>query len=364
MTEVEFMAVANELRVRADVSEVEAVRVFWITFQGLAFQGRSRELFASEVHERLNDGPRVVIPYIPRDHAFFSVGNAVPNDIVCILNDNQAELEARNRERRVVGVDIVVISRAPLPVANTGSPAELPDWFPIRGGEVVHVPIHDLTWSVSVQVNDQASRIDELTMVLHHIDRELLNCLRVRLERGQNNQIRGLWNFIRKSEGEQAAGAADTMIKTMESSPLIGAYRPELKNPTSMVERLWRSAGQTAPDSLSKLAKSLNNFLGVSHLSKENVSIQTLRFPLIVVFCRPAHRISDSDLWWSIAFIITLRSACQIITASHHFGDYPSFPILQLRSTSSDLYQYLERALQRIRLCVQLAADQPVSRES
>ena len=66
---------------------------------------------------------------------------------------------------------------------------------------------------------------------------------------------------------------------------------------------------------------------------------------LIGVLNRPSSPIEDIGTRWSFHLIVTLRSACQLVSAAAHADEYPLFPDVLLRVTSLDLRRFLDDAI-------------------
>ena len=312
-------------------------------------------------------GNLALVPHVLRRPGGFVDPNAVMNDVSAVLNDVRDDVRALNevaRERR--GIDLVVVSRTALSLADTSSPIELPEWFPVEPGKTAMVRIDDLTWSAAVVLSDEASELDDLRRILYDVDRALLDRLRAsrRLDR---RRTQSLWDLkvlestaSGPSERLQADADPEWDLKVLESTASGGideeldrigktlgetrnptGYRPSAsKNPT-VVGRLWAHANRTSPDKLPKAAKALADALGAGD-PPDGLS-------LAAVLNRPPNRIDDAGVRWCLALIVTLRIACQLATAAAHADDYPRFSSVLLRATSRNLRQFLDRAVEHLR---------------
>ncbi len=212
----------------------------------------------------------------------------------------------------------------------------------MRPGQTVTVRIEDLTWSAKVALSDKASGLDDLRRLLHEVD----NALLARLEESRRSDHRltgGLWDLAFRSGAK--SGIEDELRRignTLRAIKNPTGYRPSTsKNPT-IVGRLWAHANKTAPDGLSKTAKALTKALDVRNVGDDDAS-------LAAVLNRPSNPIDDARMRWSFALIVTLRSACQLVTAAAHDDSYPRFPAVLLRSTSLDLRRFLDTAVAKLR---------------
>ncbi len=305
--------------------------VFWVLVR------TDRDDFARDLM-RLR-GSLALVPHVLRTGGFVDP-NSVMNDVADILDrvgDDIRKLDEVARERQ--GIDLVVVSRKALSLADTSSPIPLPEWFPVTPGQTAQVSIEDLTWSAAVMLSDEATGLDDLRRILYDIDRALLSRLQAsrRLDR---RRIQSLWDL--KVLASTASGSIDEELdrvgNTLAETKNPTGYRPSAsKNPT-VVGSLWAHANRTAPDGLPKAAKALAAALGAGDAPDD--------LPLAAVLNRPSNRIDDAGVRWCLALIVTLRIACQLATAAAHADDYPPFSTVLLRSTSEDLRQFLDCAVE------------------
>ncbi len=299
------------------------LRVFWAAVSG------DRDAFAEELRELLEG--EAVIPVVLRTGGFVDP-NAVMKDVADVLELARGEIrkmkDVANEHR---GVDLVLISRKDLSLADTSSPIVLPDWFPVAPDRTVTVSITDLTWSAEVPVSDSSLALDDLRRILYDLDKALV----ARLQESQNIDRRlsqALWDLIGLKGGE---------LKRIEDfldgvrNPV--GYRPSAsKNPT-VVSRIWAHANSTSPDRLPRTARALTQALRPDRVSAGGMS-------LTAVLNRPTNPIDAAERW-SFCLIVTVRSACQLITAAAHADDYPRFPQALLKSTSLDVRRFLDAAV-------------------
>ena len=292
-------------------------------------------------------GTLALVPHVLRTGGFVDP-NSVMNDVSDVLDrardDIQALIEVA-RERQ--GIDLVVVSRKELSLADTSSPLVLPEWFPVRPGQTATVRIEDLTWTAAVALSDGASGLDDLRRILYEVDKELLVRLRA-TRRRDRRRTQSLWDLA-LLEPTAGGGVGEEFIdqelerigRTLEAIRNPTGYRPSAsKNPT-VVGRLWAHANQTAPDGLLKMAKALAKALDVGEIGDDE--------SLVAVLNRPSNRIDDAGVRWSLGLIVTLRIACQLATAAAHADDYPRFSAVLLRSTSENLRRFLDSAAARLR---------------
>lgn len=298
-----------------------------------------RDDFARDL-KRLR-GNLALVPHVLRTGGFVDP-NAVMNDVSAVLDRVKDDVRALNgvaRERR--GIDLVIVSRTALSLADTSSPIELPEWFPVEPGKTAMVRIDDLTWSAAVVLSDEASELDDLRRILCEVDRTLLDRLQESQRLGRPTQ--SLWD--RMGLESTAGGAIDEELdrigRTLGAIRNPTGYRPSASRNPTVVGRLWAHANRTAPDRLPKAAKALAAALGAGDVPEDS--------SLAAVLNRPPNRIDDAGVRWCLALIVTLRIACQLATAAAHADDYPRFSAVLLRATSRNLRQFLDRAVEHLR---------------
>ena len=54
-------------------------------------------------------------------------------------------------------------------------------------------------------------------------------------------------------------------------------------------------------------------------------------------------------MFWAFGLIVTVRAACQLVTAAAHADEYPRFGAQLLQSTSRDLRSFLNGAVKKLR---------------
>ena len=313
---------------------VPELSVFWVTLSG------NRDEFADEVRRVRGDWP--LVPVIPRTPGLFRDPNAVMNDVTSILHDARHEvLEMVDCIRRCSGVGLVVLSRSELRLAVTSSPLRLPEWFPVMPGKEVAARIDDLTWSVHVRLSDEAVAVNDLQRILHELDKVLVARIREALK-SDHRHVQALWDRIRREDKDESdfglvLGRID---RTLDGIANPTDFRPSTSRNPTMVGRLWFEANRNAPDKLRRVAEALARALRTDRLGLHG-DMTTLA----AVLNRPTNPIDDPVTLWSFHLIVTLRSACQLVTAAAHADQYPMFPERLLRATSLDLRRFLDEAI-------------------
>ena len=330
---VEPEVVASMIQSRA--RDRQTLRVFWVTVAG------DRDEFAGELR-RLTEG-NTVVPVVLRTGRFVN-SDAVMRDVADILDGVRAEIESMTdaTSRGQHGVDLVVLSRRELSLADTSSPIVLPDWFPIAAGQRVTVGIVDLTWSAEVPLSDKSCAVPDLRRILHDLDKGLVARLQDTVK-SDHRRTQALWDLTR-SDGRQDGGMADELARMKDELDAVRQpkdYRPSASKKATVVGRLWAHGNRTSPDALPRTAGALTKALDLGEVPADDVS-------LVAVLGRPTNVIRDRSVVWSLCLIVTLRSACQLVTAAAHSDEYPPFPAVLLKSTSLDIRRFLDAAVTKL----------------
>ena len=123
------------------------------------------------------------------------------------------------------------------------------------------------------------------------------------------------------------------------------AYRPSTAHGTpTVVSMLWAHANSKAPDAVRKTARALADGLRIEDDdARDDAS-------LMAVLNRPSDwKKMDARVQWAFCLIVTVRGACQLVTAAAHADEYPAFGAQLLQSTSLDLRSFLDDAAVKLR---------------
>lgn len=322
--------ISDELRTRPP----KPLRVFWVRVS------RDRDAFKRELIRRR--GQSSFVPWVLRK-ATLQNPNSVMSDVVEILNDAREEIEAvRDAAVEAGGVDLVLLGRADLKLADTSSPILLPDWFPVAPGQTPAVLIRDLTWSTRVPLSDPTLALDDLRRILHDVDHALTDRLQASLET-DHRCANSLWNQIRRN-GENIADELKRMKTRLNEVSNPTAYRPSrARGKPTVIGLLWAHASSRAPDAVQRTAKALADGL---HMEDDDVDRDDTS--LAAVLNRRSSRM-DPRAQWAFSLIVTVRDACQLVTAAAHADEYPRFGAQLLQATSHDLRSFLDDAAAKLR---------------
>ena len=285
-------------------------------------------------------GDLPLVPVILRIPGLFRDPNAVMNDVASILLDTKQEImDMVDCARRCNGVGLVVLSRGELRLAVTSSPLRLPEWFPVMAGKDVAARIDDLTWSVHVRLSDDVVAVNDLQRILYELDKAIVVRIQEALK-SSHRHVQALWDRIRRRDESDFSHVLQQIDKTLDSITNPIDFRPSVSRSPTMVGRLWFEANRNSPDELRRVAKALTGALRM-----DQSDLQGDVMTLMAVMNRPTSSIDNPGARWSFHLIVTLRSACQLVTAAAHADEYPRFPEVLLRATSLDLRRFLDQAV-------------------
>lgn len=323
-------------RRRARAHDVPGLRVFWVTL------AEDRDKFIVRLRRTRGNFP--LVPVILRRPGLFSDPNAVMNDVTTIISDARDDIIGMKKYAQEHNcVDLIVLSRSELALTVTASPLQLPEWFPVMPGRTVAAHIDDLTWSVHVSLSDGVVAQNDLRRLLYEVDVALLSRIQETLL-ADYRKVQGLWGCICREGENDIAPVLQDIGKRLGHIKNSYEFRPSTsKNPT-LVGRLWFEANKTSPDKLPRVAKAL-----ACALRANEPSAATEMASLMAVLNRPTSPITDVGTRWSFLLIVTLRSACQLVTAAAHADEYPMFPDVLLRATSLDFRRFLDESVQSLR---------------
>lgn len=319
--------VVDEVRRRPSAEEL---RVFWV----LVFD-ESRDRFAEDLAARAIGADRATVPWVVRDPGVFNDANSVMTDVADVLEAARAEIEARGDT--VAGVDLVLLARRELNMADASSPVQLPDWWPVERarGALIATTVQDLTWATGVPLSDEVAALGDLARLLYELDVALVERLARMSSNKRNTQSIDDTVF----DGRLAACLAASERKLKEVSD-ASRYRPSARpgRNDSVVARLWGHMNSCNPGDLPRVARSLEKALGVERDDFGDL-------PLVGVLNRPTNPVADKGTESCMFLLVALRSACQMLTAGAHADEYPRFPVLALRALSLDIRKYLDRVV-------------------
>ena len=280
-----------------------------------------------------------MVPVVLRVPGFVDP-NAVMNDLGNVLEHCESDLrvpDMRERLARHGFVDFVLISRREFALAATSSPLQVPEWFPVSAGREVTARIEDLTWSAGVALSAPEAHTGEIKRLLCELDGILLE--RVREVGARDHRlVRGLLDRIHP-DSEESVSLDDFLSRAQAAldkvrNPLD--YRPSARSGT-VVGRLWSLTARTHPDGLGKVAVNLAKALQIG-----DRGIDGHEESIMAVLGRPTNPMGDAGKRWAFDIIVTVRAACQFVTAAAHADAYARYPVRLVGSLSRELQRSLD----------------------
>ena len=331
-------------RGRAEAGDVgDPITFYWVTISS-EDEGGNRDRFRRLLLESAGDYP--MVPVVLRVPGFVDP-NAVMNDLGKVLEDCESDLRAPDMRERLARhgfVDFVLISRREFALAATSSPLQVPEWFPVSAGREVTARIEDLTWSAGVALSAPEAHTGEIKRLLCELDGVLLD--RVREAGARDHRlVRGLLDRIHPDR-EESVSLDDFLSRAQAAldkvrNPLD--YRPSARSVT-VVGRLWSLTARTHPDGLAKVAVNLAKALQIG-----DRGIEGHEESIMAVLGRPTNPIGDPGKRWAFDIIVTVRAACQFVTAAAHADAYARYPVRLVGSLSRELQRSLDGFVEVLR---------------
>ena len=302
-----------------------------------ADDGGDRNRFRQLLRDAAGDYP--LVPVVLRVPGFVDP-NAVMNDLGTVLEGCESDLRAADMRERIARsgfVDFVLISRREFALAPTSSPLQVPEWFPVSAGQEVTVRIEDLTWSAGVALSAPEAHTGEIKRLLYELDGILLERVR-EVGQADHRMVRGLLDRIQR--GGADSGSLDGFLSKaragLDQVKNPRDYRPSARS-GSVVGGLWNVTARTHPDGLAKVAGGLAEALQVGELR-----IEGHEESILAVLGRPTNPIADAGKRWAFDVIVTVRAACQFVTAAAHADAYARYPVRLVGSLSRELQRSLD----------------------
>ena len=101
--------------------------------------------------------------------------------------------------------------------------------------------------------------------------------------------------------------------------------------------RLWSLTARTHPDGLGKVAVNLAKALQIG-----DRGIDGHEESIMAVLGRPTNPMGDAGKRWAFDIIVTVRAACQFVTAAAHADAYARYPVRLVGSLSRELQRSLD----------------------
>lgn len=291
----------------------------------------NREAYAEELNHELRHEPVVVV--VIRDTRFMNP-NAILAEFVEVVAQNR-ELCEQRLDGSCKKCAFVLLSRTELAIPQISSPVELPTWFPIGGGKTISMLIEDLTWTADSSLGAPEVRIGELCECL--LDLEASFVARVRIVReGDHRKTNALLDLMRREPAETLEGILATATDHRVSVTTPMAFRPSLRDGRTLVARFWALVQERQPEDMKSPSKAIADALDlpdpIALVWHESISS---------VLRRPSGGEPSEQIRFGRNVLMTVATACQLITAAAHADAYPHYPVPLLRTLSVDLRRSL-----------------------
>lgn len=313
----------------------ERLRVLWVR---LSEEGR--QAFAAQLSCVQSD--EAIVPVILREPSFTSA-NAVLSDVNRLIDGNRGAIE-RLPAQGLQRISLVVLSKDDFRLPQIGSPIVLPAWFPVLGGRESSFRICDLAHQTEVSMlNCPEVRAENLAELVLDLESALVERL-LGLQAARPDE---LTKFIRTAcgvagaNGEVAALLSDFQAHVSAASANPRVYRPDGTRMTSLATRLIRLVLSNSPKELAKHCDVLAVCLG-------DTGAISVRPSLISAMLRPGSRLEIPQANMH-SVLLSLYQAYQLMNGSAHAGEFGTYPVTLLYSTSSDLRRCLLDAARFIR---------------
>ncbi len=290
----------------------------------------SRSQFADEL--RTMGSGFGIVPIVLRRQIFLDP-NAVLSDLNHLVCDNRTCFDGLSGEASQQIV-IVVIARSDFRLSQTGSPVQLPDWFPVMGGKEVYVRVRDLLFEVEgVSFNAPEARGEDMAAQLWDVEDAIARRL-VEVHPQNPGRSIAFWTGIGKvlDKSLREADIDDLVAAYAVHTKSVGdhrAYRPSAKSKTSVLSHLITLVQRSSPDQMPTLSKNLATALDLGP------DIET-RQTMVAVMLRPT-QLMDSPTKFAHSLLTTAYGSYQFLNAMAHASEYPQVSVGFLYLTSKDI---------------------------
>ncbi|GAB3861962.1 hypothetical protein ACFPIJ_47180 [Dactylosporangium cerinum] len=280
---------------------------------------------------RLLVGTAVVVLVVRE--VVFDNPNAVQSEFVDLIDKHRDEFEQvlRDLPEYPPVVAAVLLTRRVPAVPQVASPAIMPGWFPRLGGTIVPVYLRDLTWTGSAAIDSSESAIPEICAGLFTLDDALLDRL-IRVHATEPAGANALWTHVRFDDRYDVSDFFTLSRRFRTTVRNKHAFRPDARNGTTVVARLWKVVQRTSPEALGRIGADLSTALRLP-----DALDRAWHQPFTSVLGRPANRPPGPAVAFASSVLRTVAASAQFVTVAAHADDYGAYPVALLRSTSLDL---------------------------
>jgi hypothetical protein len=294
-----------------------------------------RHVFRARADELGRDAG--IVPLVIR--AGFDNANSILSDLNELVATNKEAFAAAAGTSKII---ILLLGRTALEIAQQSSPITLPQWFPIRGGEVVYVKIEDLTRTADEFLNCPEARIDDLCELLHRLDVAVVGRL-AGVHAKDHNAINGFWDRVKdeKDPEDKVPRFLDKAQEYLQRLKDPKSFRPSAKDDAkhSFTGRVLRLFSRVSPDAFDSTSTALVKALALADV--------TIDESLVAVLLRPTNPPKGAARFGRNV-LVTVFASSQFVTGAAHADAYPPFPVSLLAGASYDLRKALTRMIEVI----------------
>lgn len=269
-----------------------------------------------------------------RPQGGFENANALPSDVVELLERERLRIEASVSQAGIAGrgIALVLVSRTRLKEPLIGSPTVMPSWFPYCGGRLIDLDILDVVADAAATLFAFRDEIAPLQTLLFELEGLML--LKMEAAREQDHNACSQFLSYVSREGE----TPKEFLRL--ASERHASFTPEgfrvVASPTSasMLGRIVGVAGGLGPAKLPGFGQALFGALGLSAVDAIHV-----KEPLVAVALRSTIKEFEvnSALRAMRNVVVGLYCSSQLITAMSHAAEYGRFEYIIVRSVIGDL---------------------------
>lgn len=319
---IEAHRLAEVLRGLA-LKSTDPLQVYWCRIEA-----EGRDAFAVDLCGQADSV--AIVPLVVR-RRIFEDPNSVLSDLNEMLSENRKAFSGIHGRCQVV---VALLARGHFRLAPTGSPLELPDWFPCQPGQEVYVRVRDVMFEAdTVPFNAPEARIEDVASKLLQLEAVLVR----RLAAGLLSETKNSASFWQRCDTVLKIGAAPKAIKEklaafqnhVDEISDSRAYRPSALNRSSLLSTLVSVVQRSSPDQLGTVAES---FAKALNLRAE----AGIPFPFASLLLRPSREL-DSEAQFAFVMLTTVFASYQFLNCGAHASDYPSVSVAFLHLHSRDL---------------------------
>lgn len=313
------------------------INVFWHRID------TNREDYQKELSELTGELP--IVPIVLREDLFHNP-NAILSDLASLISRHKRLFERRFKwgsDGRKMA--IIILARTELSIHQAASPIQLPEWFPINGGESVPMYIEDITWTAEAPINSPELRLDELCQLLYELDKAIAQRL-LFVYGHDHNAGNPLLELLRKivQDDLNFHEFLSSALRFNESIENTTAFRPSIKEKRSLISQIWATMYGCGPDQLQKPARAFETALEL-----KGEDIRNFHISFVTVLNRPSRRDDGKGIIFIKNMLLAIFSSCQYITAAAHADSYEKYPLGLIKTLSYDLRLALSETLGTLR---------------